>query len=64
MKDCIMHLPDGRGFSPDSGPGEVKNNVIYWDDGDVTDLNVGGLAVRWMPEGGFNGHTRTTWRLK
>lgn len=54
-KPVIMGLPDGKGFSPDGGNGEVKKNVIYWDDGDVTDLNVGGIAVRWMPwKGGLS----------
>lgn len=54
MEKSIFVLPDGEGWSPDGGRGMVKNNIIYWEDGDVTDLNVVGLAVRWMPKGGFS----------
>lgn len=53
MEKTFFTLPDGEGFSPDGGRGTVKNNIIYWEDGDVTDLNVRGIAVRWMPKGGF-----------
>jgi hypothetical protein len=53
MNKNVFSLPDGKGFSPDGGKGEVRENIIYWEDGGITDLSVGGLAVRWMPEGGF-----------
>jgi hypothetical protein len=54
MDRTVMRLPDGPGYSPDGGRGEVKGNIVYWEYGDVTDLNVSGIAVRWMPRGGFH----------
>lgn len=53
MNKTIQTLPDGEGFSPDVGNGVVKNNIIAWEKGGITDLNNTGLIVRWMPKGAF-----------
>ena len=34
-----LNLEDGRYWSPDGGDLTIKNNIAYWDDGDVTNLN-------------------------
>jgi len=44
----IMNLPAGPGWSPDGGKFWVKDNLVYWSDGDITDMNNGGV-FRTMP---------------
>ena len=53
-----MTLPDGPGWSPDGGEYWVKNDVMYWHDGDVTRLERG-IAVRTMPID--HGHDYSAW---
>ena len=50
MEKRIMVLPDGPGWSPDGGKYWVNDNVVYWHDSDVSDLNEGGF-IRVMPSG-------------
>ena len=40
---CEQIVPDGKGWSPDGGYFTSKDNIIYWDDGDVSNLNDGGI---------------------
>lgn len=39
---------DGRYFSPDGGEFSVVSGIAYWDDGDITDLKDGNLALRFI----------------
>ena len=43
-----MILTDGFGWSPDGGSFEIKNNMIYWENGDITE-NAGTTLFRSMP---------------
>lgn len=43
-----MNIPDGYGFSPDSGEFQIRENKAYWEDGDITDFATQ-WAIRWMP---------------
>jgi len=47
-KGSNMKRPDGFGYSPDSGRFEIKNNTIYWEDGDITE-NADTAFFRSMP---------------
>ena len=49
-KSMVQTIEDGRGWSPDGGWFTAKNNVLYWDDGDIADMNEGGLFIRVMPD--------------
>lgn len=42
-----MTLPDGPGWSPDGGRCWINDNVVYWHDGEISDLNEGGV-IRFM----------------
>lgn len=45
----LMDLPNGPGFSPDGGRFWVKDNLLYWQDGEVWDMTEGWIirAVTW-----------------
>jgi len=49
LSGCTQTVKDGPGWSPDGGHFVAKDNIIYWGDGDVSDLNKGG-EIRIMPE--------------
>jgi hypothetical protein len=39
---------EGRfGYSPDSGEFQIRDHKAYWEDGDITDMDVG--VFRWIP---------------
>jgi len=46
--DYIKKVDDGPGWSPDGGYFIAKDNVIYWRDGDISNLNNGGV-IRILP---------------
>ena len=48
-RDMVQKIKDGRGWSPDGGWFVAKDNVVYWDDGDVSNMNDGGF-IRLMPD--------------
>ncbi len=54
---CQQLVKDGRWWSPDGGWFTSKDNVLCWDDGDITNLNKGG-AIRILPQE-FSGHNST-----
>ena len=43
-----MKRPDGFGWSPEGGHFEIKNNTVYWEDGDITE-NADTAFFRSMP---------------
>ena len=43
MKKYIQNVKDGPGWSPDGGHFIAKDNIVYWRDGDVSDMNEGGV---------------------
>jgi hypothetical protein len=45
-----MNMQDGPGWSPDGGKFWVRDNVIYWESGEVTQLGPG-VFFRTMPGG-------------
>jgi hypothetical protein len=46
----IPHLPQGPGWTPDGGVFWVRDNFIYWPDGDIWDMNKGQIPCRtWDP---------------
>ena len=48
LRGTYMMRADGFGWSPDSGSFEVKDNTIYWEDGDITE-NADKAIFREMP---------------
>ena len=58
-----MTIADGPQWSPDGGKLWAKNNVVYWEDGDVTDLNEKGpfCCLRLMPGGYEHNEDYSAW---
>lgn len=44
------YIPQGSGFSPDGGYCFRKGNLLYWKDGDITDLSAGDFMIRYVQE--------------